>query len=162
MGEEQFIFSNKAKAKKWLVTFENNLNEITQELIQYVPKLFSYNAELSLYMKLSEQEYLRNELNTSMQRYWLLYNSQHTTSIGREINFIFNTCEHQLKEYKNILGKNNRNQNSLKKIKIDIKHLKYLRNEIDALFDTKNTLKTFKNSKKDTKHNVSEKYLRIA
>ena len=88
MGEKHFVFSNKVKAQKWLVTFENKLNSLTQELILNIPKLYDYNTQLSLFMTFPKQKSLREDLDFLMNRYWLLYNSNHKNSIGREIKTI--------------------------------------------------------------------------
>lgn len=164
MGEKQFVFSNKVKANKWLVTFENKLNSLAQELILNVPKLYNYNVQLSLHMSYPEQKKKREDIDFVMQRYWLLYNSNNLTSIGREINNIFHQIESQMEFYKKLLGKNSRNQSSLTEAKINIKHLKYLRNDIDQLFDVdKNLLLLSKSGEKiQDKSNLSEIYLRIA
>ena len=66
--------------------------------------------------------------------------------------------------YKELLGKNSRNQTLLTQVKIDIKHLKYLKNDIDVLFDVDENLlalgKTVENTNDDS--TTSENYLRIA
>ena len=164
MGEKQFVFSNKVKAKKWLVSFENKLNSLIEELILNVPKLYNHNVNLSLHMSFPEQRKMREELDFLMKRYWLLYNSNEISSIGREINNIYYTIYDQMDCYKKLLGKNSRNQSALTKSKIDIKHLKYLRNDIDQLFDVdKNLLLLSKSVEKDqNKLKLSENYLRIA
>jgi hypothetical protein len=164
MGEKQFVFSNKVKANKWLVTFENKLNTLAQELILNVPKLYNYNVQLSLHMSYPEQKKMREDLDFVMQRYWQLYNSNNLTSIGREINNIFCQINEQMEFYKKLLGKNSRNQSALTEAKINIKHLKYLRNDIDQLFDVdKNLLLLSKSVEKiQEKLSLSETYLRIA
>ena len=164
MGEKQFVFSNKVKAKKWLVTFENKLNALVQELILNVPKLYNHHVQLSLNMSLPEQNRMREEIDFVMHRYWLLYNSNQLTSIGREINNIYYTVFDQMVYYNQLLGKNSRNQASLTQSKIDMKHLKYLRNDIDQLFDVdKNLLLLSKSETKvQDKSILSENYLRIA
>ncbi|MFC4269305.1 hypothetical protein [Polaribacter marinivivus] len=164
MGEKQFVFSNKVKAKKWLVTFENKLNSLTKELIHSVPKLYEYNVKLSLYMTFPEQKRFRNNLDYSIERYWLLYNSDYISSISREIYNIISEIEFQLKFYDKLLSKNSRNQNMLNEVKVEIKHLKYLKNDFDALFDVDKNLISLadKQSKKIYTSDSSEKYLRIA
>jgi hypothetical protein len=164
MGEKQFVFSNKVKANKWLVTFENKLNTLAQELILNVPKLYNYNVQLSLHMSYPEQKKMREDLDFVMERYWQLYNSNNLTSIGREINNIFCQINEQMEFYKKLLGKNSRNQSALTEAKINIKHLKYLRNDIDQLFDVdKNLLLLSKSVEKiQEKLSLSETYLRIA
>jgi hypothetical protein len=115
-------------------------------------------------MSYPEQKKKREDIDFVMQRYWLLYNSNNLTSIGREINNIFHQIESQMEFYKKLLGKNSRNQSSLTEAKINIKHLKYLRNDIDQLFDVdKNLLLLSKSGEKiQDKSNLSEIYLRIA
>ena len=162
MGEKQFVFSNKVKAKKWLVTFENNLNTLTQELILNVPKLYNYNTLLSLNMDFPKQKSMREYLDYVMQRYWKIYNSNHIISIGKEINTIYYEIESQMEFYKKLLGKNSRNQVLLTQIKTEIKHLKYLKNDIDVLFDVDQNLLSLGKIEKTTKINQSENYLRIA
>jgi hypothetical protein len=162
MGEKSFVFSNKVKAKKWLVTFENNLNTLTQELIQYFPKLYNYNVCLSLNIGYPEQKRMRNSLDFWMERYYKLYNSNQGFSIGREVNGIHSEISQQLLFYKKVLGKNSRNQNLLNQLKIDIKHLKYLGNDIDSLFDVDKTLKSLKKVEIKPTEKLSENYLRIA
>jgi hypothetical protein len=164
MGEKQFVFSNKVKAKKWLVTFENKLNSLLGELILNVPKLYNHNIQLSLHMSLPQQTKLRGELDFVMERYWLLYNSNHLTSIGREINNIFFQINEQMEFYKKLLGKNSRNHSALTETKIALKHLKYLRNDIDQLFDVDKNLLLLSESKDKIEENInlSEMYLRIA
>jgi len=162
MGEKQFIFSNKVKAQKWLVTFENKLNTVTQELILNVPKLSNYNTILSLNMDFPKQRNMRESTDYVMQQYWKLYNSNHLTSIGREINSMYYEIEFQMESYKDILGKNSRNQALLTQIKMEIKHLKYLKNDIDVLFDVDKNLLTLVKSEKTKTINQSENYLRIA
>ena len=162
MGEKQFVFSNKVKAEKWLVTFENKLNTITQELILNVPKLSNYNTLLSLNMDFPTQRNMRESIDSVMEKYWKLYNSNHLTSIGREINSIYYEIELQMEFYKNLLGKNSRNQALLTQIKMEIKHLKYLKNDIDVLFDVDKNLLALGKLEKTKTINQSEKYLRIA
>ncbi len=162
IGEKQFVFSNKVKAKKWLVSFENKLNQLTQELIHYAPKLYSYNVQLSLYMNFSEQKNLRNNLDYAIERYWKLYNSEHITSIGKEVNNIYNEFFYQINYYHKILGKSSRNQTLLKESKIDVKHLQYLGNDINTLFDVDKTLIAITNQIDKKKSIGSENYLRIA
>ena len=162
MGEKKFVFSNKVKAKKWLVSFENDLNTLTQELIQYFPKLYNYNVCLSLNMHFPEQIKMRDSLDFWMQRYWRLYNADQDFSIGREINGMHAVISEQLLFYKKVLGKNSRNQNLLNQAKIDIKHIKYLGNEIDALFDVDKTLKCLKEVEIKPTEKLSDNYLRIA
>lgn len=162
MGEKQFVFSNKVKAKKWLVTFENNLNTLTQELILNVPKLYNYNTLLSLNMDFPKQKSMREYLDYVMQRYWKIYNSNHIISIGKEINTIYYEIESQMEFYKKLLGKNSRNQVLLTQIKMEIKHLKYLKNDIDVLFDVDQNLLSLGKIEKTTKINQSENYLSIA
>jgi hypothetical protein len=162
MGEKKFVFSNKVKAKKWLVSFENDLNNLTQELIQYFPKLYNYNVCLSLHMGFPEQKKMRDSLDFWMQRYWKLYNTDQDFSIGREINGMHAVISDQLLFYKKVLGKNSRNQNLLNQAKIDIKHIKYLSNDIDSLFDVDKTLKCLKQVEIKPTETLSENYLRIA
>ncbi len=162
MGEKQFVFSNKVKAKKWLVTFENNLNTLTQELILNVPKLYTYNTLLSLNVDFPKQRQMREDLDFVMQRYWRLYNSDHVTSIGREINNIHFILEEQFDFYKKLLGKNSRNQTLLTQIKTEIKHIKYLKNDINVLFDVDKNLLSLGKVEKTKTINQSENYLRIA
>ena len=162
MGEKKFVFSNKVKAKKWLVSFENDLNSITQELIQYCPKLYHYNVSLSLNIGFPEQKRMRDSLDFMMDRYWKLYNTSQDISIGREINGMYAVISQQLLFYKQVLGKNSRNQNLLNQAKIDFKHIKYLRNDIDSLFDVDKTLKCLKEVQIKPTENLSEIYLRIA
>ena len=162
MGEKQFVFSNKVKAQKWLVTFENKLNTLTQELILNVPKLSNYNTLLSLNMDFPKQRNMRESMDYVMEQYWKLYNSNHLTSIGREINFIYYEIELQMEFYKNILGKNSRNQALLTQIKMEIKHLKYLKNDINVLFDVDKNLLSLGKLEKTKTINQSENYLRIA
>jgi len=162
MGEKKLVFSNKVKAKKWLVSFENDLNSITQELIQYCPKLYHYNVSLSLNIGFPEQKRMRDSLDFMMDRYWKLYNTSQDISIGREINGMYAVISQQLLFYKQVLGKNSRNQNLLNQAKIDFKHIKYLRNDIDSLFDVDKTLKCLKEVQIKPTENLSEIYLRIA
>jgi hypothetical protein len=162
MGEKSFVFSNKVKAKKWLVTFENNLNTLTQELIQYFPKLYHYNVCLSLSISFSEQKRMRDSLDFWMERYWKLYNTSQDFSVGREINGMHAIISEQMLFYKKALGKNSRNQNLLNQAKIDIKHIKYLGNDIDRLFDVDKTLKCLKEVEIKQTERLSENYLRIA
>jgi hypothetical protein len=162
MGEKRFVFSNKVKAKKWLVSFENDLNSLTKELIEYFPKLYNYNVCLSLNMNFPEQKRMRDSLDFWMERYWKIYNSNQDVSIGRELNGIYAVISDQLLFYKKVLGKNSRNQNLLNQAKIDLKHIKYLGNDIDALFDVDKTLKCLKEVEIKTTENLSENYLRIA
>lgn len=162
MGEKQFVFSNKVKAKKWLVTFENNLNTLLQELILNVPKLYTYNATLALSMDFSKQKKMRESLDYYMDRYWKLYNSNNIISIGKEVNGILYEIEYQMEFYKKLLGKNSRNQNLLTQIKTEIKHLKYLKNDINTLFDVDKNLVSLGAIEKTKTINQSENYLRIA
>jgi hypothetical protein len=162
MGEKQFVFSNKVKAKKWLVTFENNLNTLTQELILNIPKLYNYNTLLSLNMDFSKQKNMRGDLDYSMERYWRIYNSNYVTSIGKEVNNIYYEIENQMEFYKKLLGKSSRNQALLSQIKTETKHLKYLKNDIDALFDVDKVLLSLGKMEKTKTINQSENYLRIA
>ena len=124
MGEKQFVFSNKVKAKKWLVTFENDLNTLTQELILNIPKLYSYNTLLSLNMDFPKQRNMIENLNYSMACYWRIYNSNYFTFIGKEVNTIYFEIEEQMEFYKKVLGKSSRNQALLTQIKTEIKHFK--------------------------------------
>jgi hypothetical protein len=156
MGEKRFVFSNKVKAKKWLVSFENDLNSLTQELIEYFPKLYNYNVCLSLNMDFPEQKRMRDSLDFWMERYWKIYNSNQDVSIGRELNGIFAVISDQLLFYKKVLGKNNRNQNLLNQAKIDMKHIKYLGNDVDK------TLKCLKEVEIKPTEKLSENFLRIA
>ena len=162
IGEKQFVFSNKVKAKKWLVSFENELNSIAHELIQYFPKLYNYNVCLSLNLGLPEQKRMRNSLEFYMERFWRLYNVNQTTAVGREINNMYSEIHNQLNNYKKVLGKNSRNQNLLNQVKIDLKHLKYLRNDINVLFDVDENLLSLKEIEKTYKISQSDIYLRIA
>ena len=162
MGEKQFVFSNKVKAKKWLVTFENDLNTLTQELILNIPKLYNYNTLLSLNIDFPKQRNMRENLNYSMECYWRIYNSNYITSIGKEVNNIYIEIEEQMEFYKKVLGKSSRNQALLTQIKTEIKHLKYLKNDIDALFDVDKVLLSLGRMEKTKKINQSEHYLRIA
>jgi hypothetical protein len=162
MGEKQFVFSNKVKAKKWLVTFENDLNTLTQELILNIPKLYSYNTLLSLNMDFPKQRNMRENLNYSMECYWRIYNSNYVTSIGKEVSNIYFEIEEQMEFYKKVLGKSSRNQALLTQIKTEIKHLKYLKNDIDALFDVDKVLLSLGRMEKTKTINQSEHYLRIA
>ena len=162
MGEKQFVFSNKVKAKKWLVTFENNLNTLLQELILNVPKLYQYNTLLLLSMDFPKQRNMREYLDYAMGRYWKLYNSDNVSSIGKEINNIYYIIEEQMEFYKKLLGKNSRNQALLTQIKTEIKHLKYLKNDIDVLFDVDKNLLSLGKLEKTKTINQSENYLRIA
>jgi hypothetical protein len=140
MGEKHFVFSNKVKAQKWLVTFENNLNTLIQELILNIPKLYNYNTLLSLNMDFPKQRKMRENLDYSMERYWRIYNSDYVSSVGREVNTIYYEIEAQLAFYKKLLGKSSINQALLSQIKTETKHLKYLKNDIDALFDVDKVL----------------------
>ena len=162
MGDKQFVFSNKVKAKKWLVTFENDLNALTQELILYIPKLYNYNTILSLSMDFPSQKNMRGDLDNSMERYWDLYNSEYVTSIRKEINNIYYIISSQIEFYKKLLGKNSRNQSLLTQIKTEIKHLKHLKNDFDALFDVDKKLLSLGKLEKTKTINQSENYLRIA
>jgi len=162
MGEKQFVFSNKVKAQKWLVTFENNLNTLIQELILNIPKLYNYNTLLSLNMDFPKQRNMRENLNYSMECYWRIYNSNYVTAIGKEVNTIYYEIEEQLEFYKKLLGKSSRNQALLTQIKTEIKHLKYLKNDIDALFDVDKVLLSLGRMEKTKTINQSEHYLRIA
>ena len=87
---------------------------------------------------------MRDSLDFMMDRYWKLYNTSQDISIGREINGMYAVISQQLLFYKQVLGKNSRNQNLLNQAKIDFKHIKYLRNDIDSLFDVDKTLKCLK------------------
>lgn len=80
------FFSYKFKAKKWLVSFEDDVNTLTQELIKYFSKLFNYIENLSLNMHFLEQIKIRDSLDFWMQRYWRIYNADQDFSIGREVN----------------------------------------------------------------------------
>ena len=162
MGEKQFVFSNKVKAQKWLVTFENNLNTLIQELILNIPKLYSYNTLLSLNMDFPKQRNMRENLNYSMECYWRIYNSNYVTTIGKEVSNIYFEIEEQMEFYKKVLGKSSRNQALLTQIKTEIKHLKYLKNDIDALFDVDKVLLSLGRMEKTKTINLSELYLRIA
>ena len=162
MGEKQFVFSNKVKAKKWLVSFENNLNTLTQELILNVPKLYNYNTLLSLNMDFPKQKRLRENLDGVMERYWRIYNTDHVTAIGREVNNMSYEILEQMEFYKKLLGKNSRNQALLTQVKTEIKHLKYLKNDIDILFDVDKNLLSLGKFEKVEKIEQSENYLRIA
>ena len=162
MGEKQFVFSNQVKAKKWLVSFENNLNTLTQELILNIPKLYNYNILLSLNMDLPVQKNMRESLDYAMERYWRLYNSDYVTSVGKEINNIYYLLEEQMEFYKVLVTKNGRNQTLVNQIKAELKHLKYLRNDIDALFDVDKKLLSLGKVEKTKTINQSENYLRIA
>ena len=162
MGEKQFVFSNKVKAQKWLVTFENNLNTLIQELILNIPKLYNYNILLSLNMDFPKQRNMRENLNYSMECYWRIYNSNYVTAIGKEVNTIYYEIEEQLEFYKKVLGKSSRNQALLTQFKTEIKHLKYLKNDIDALFDVDKVLLSLGRMEKTKTINQSEHYLRIA
>lgn len=162
MGEKQFVFSNRVKAKKWLVTFENNLNTLTQELILNIPKLYNYNTLLSLNMDFPKQRKMRENLDYSMERYWRIYNSDYVSSVGREVNTIYYEIEAQMEFYKKLLGKSSRNQALLSQIKTETKHLKYLKNDIDALFDVDKVLLSLGRMEKTKTINQSEHYLRIA
>lgn len=162
MGEKQFVFSNKVKAQKWLVTFENNLNTLIQELILNIPKLYNYNTLLSLNMDFPKQRNMRENLNYSMECYWRIYNSNYVTAIGKEVNTIYYEIEEQLEFYKKLLGKSSRNQALLTQIKTETKHLKYLKNDIDALFDVDKVLLSLGRMEKTKTINQSEHYLRIA
>jgi hypothetical protein len=162
MGEKQFVFSNKVKAQKWLVTFENNLNTLIQELILNIPKLYNYNTLLSLNMDFPKQRNMRENLNYSMECYWRIYNSNYVTAIGKEVNNIYYEIEEQLEFYKKLLGRSSRNQALLTQIKTEIKHSKYLKNEINALFDVDKVLLSLGRVEKTKTINQSELYLRIA
>ena len=162
MGEKQFAFSNKVKAKKWLVSFENKLNDLTQELIIFIPKLYNYNTLFSLNMGLPQQKSYRDNLDYCLTRYWMLYNTSDTSSIGRELNNIRYEVFEQLEYFKKNLSKNARNQSLLRDVKIDLKQLKYLSNEIDELFDVDKNLKALDQREKGRCFEISENYLRIA
>ena len=162
MGEKQFVFSNKVKAQKWLVTFENNLNTLIQELILNIPKLYNYNTLLSLNMDFPKQRNMRENLNYSMECYWRIYNSNYVTAIGKEVNTIYYEIEEQLEFYKKLLGRSSRNQALLTQIKTEIKHLKYLKNDIEALFDVDKVLLSLGRMEKTKTINQSEHYLIIA
>ena len=69
---------------------------------------------------------------------------------------------HKWSFIKKLLGKNSRNQVLLTQIKMEIKHLKYLKNDIDVLFDVDQNLLSLGKIEKTTKINQSENYLSIA
>ena len=113
-------------------------------------------------MDLPKQKSMRDSLDYSMERYWRLYNSDYITSVGKEINNIYYSIEEQMEFYKVLVTKNGRNQTLLNQIKTDLKHLKYLRNDIDALFDVDKKLLSLGKVEKTKTINQSENYLRIA
>ena len=113
-------------------------------------------------MDFSKQKNMRGDLDYSMERYWRIYNSNYVTSIGKEVNTIYYEIEHQMEFYKKLLGKSSRNQALLSQIKTETKHLKYLKNDIDALFDVDKVLLSLGKMEKTKTINQSENYLRIA
>ena len=67
-----------------------------------------------------------------------------------------------MKFYIKLLGKNSRNQALLTQIKTEIKPLKYLKNDIDVLFNIDKNLLSLGKLEKAKTINKSENYLRIA
>jgi hypothetical protein len=77
------------------------------------------------------------------------------------VNGRYAVISEQLLFYKKVLGKNNKNQNLLNQAKIDLKHIKYLGNDVNALFAVDKTLKCLTKVEIKPREKRSENYLRI-
>ena len=135
IGKESFAFSNKKKAEKWLIKFENEVNDLFSEMVSHTAILYGLNIYLIEFVKFSQLNSKRESLHFYLNRYYDLLNSSdyREYSIGAEINKLYYEIESQYNFYISTLRSNNRLSYLYKKTRHDIKSLKRLKNDFNLL-----------------------------
>lgn len=152
-GSNKFYFSNKKTATRWLTKFENESNNIFQELIFKFEFILKLHTKMLLNINYSEIEKNISSILWSMKRLNRIYNTNEEIVIGRELNSIYYEVDYQLKYFKEILQTNNRNYNLLIETNTQIRDVQRIRTDIDLLFSSIENLSSI-----ESKNNLNSNY----
>jgi hypothetical protein len=149
-GSQSFTFSNKDKAKRFLVQFQNESTALYKELGNFLSDC--YKTNISLVHLLPRADYLSilKRLNTLTSRYSFILNTKTEIAIGREIDLIYYELKSIYTIYLAFLSSNNRSFYLLKELKFNVKSLKRLRKDLDFLLSDSDGIEKLTSSKIDT------------
>lgn len=141
--KEYFYFSNKKESERWLSKFKKEATALYKELGIYLSKVYSYQIQLVTITDFANYQKAINDLSFYNVRYSKLLKTDlcGTINVGREVDLLYQTCLHYLLEMKILAKVNSRFQGVTADIVFNIRNLKRLRKDFDALFMHKNGIK---------------------
>lgn len=134
-GSQNFVFSNKEKAKRFLAKFKKESTLLYKELGYHLSSLHMININLAHVQHYSEYLKISNRLHHFGNRYSKVLNSSKgiDIQIGREINNAYYELDSIYLYFRDFLARHNRLNGILQDVRFKMKAIRRLRRDFDLL-----------------------------
>jgi hypothetical protein len=161
-GSQNFVFSNKSKANRFLAKFKKESTLLYMELGYHLSSCYMLNINLANILSHPQYLKIQNKLTSSSERYSKVLTGKGSLNIaiGREINNMYFELDSIYIYFRDFLGKHNRLNYLLQEIRFKMKSIRRLRKDLDLLLSSALGINDITNI--DVKSIEFEKILRIA